>query len=250
MGCLSELLREQSPALLISVRCAAEAREAVAGGAHILDAKDPDAGPLGRSSVEARSQIAALGAPTRVVTAALGELRDDEDPQDFTPEAGVALYKLGLSGWGARCGWETRATAWQKRLAAAGAQLAPVAYADAKAAEAPPPGSVLRHAAVHRCPVVLVDTYVKKGTGLRSLLSESELRAFVRDAHAEGILVALAGSLGIEDVAAVLELGADVVAVRGAACRGSRRDASVERERVQTLASIVESFSSRIRRRA
>jgi uncharacterized protein (UPF0264 family) len=91
---------------------------------------------------------------------------------------------------------------------------------------------------------------VKKGTGLRNLLSESELRAFVRDAHAEGILVALAGSLGIEDVAAVLELGADVVAVRGAACRGSRRDASVEREKVQALASIVESFSSRIRRRA
>ena len=59
--------------LLISVANAAEASAALAGGADIIDAKDPLAGALGAVSVEVLREIHAAVAGARPVTAALGE---------------------------------------------------------------------------------------------------------------------------------------------------------------------------------
>jgi hypothetical protein len=53
-------------------------------------------------------------------------------------------------------------------------------------------------------------------------MPEPALRAWIRQARAAGLLVALAGSLAIEGVRAVAELPADIVGVRGAACIGGR----------------------------
>ena len=44
--------------LLVSVRSAEEARAALAGGATVIDIKEPDRGPLGRAEPEVWQQVA------------------------------------------------------------------------------------------------------------------------------------------------------------------------------------------------
>src|SRR5437899_1595244 len=63
--------------LLVSVTCAAEASAALAGGADLIDAKDPRAGALGAVSAEVLREIYAAVAGQRPVTAALGDAGDE-----------------------------------------------------------------------------------------------------------------------------------------------------------------------------
>src|SRR6185503_7967042 len=87
--------------LLISVADAAEASEALVGGADIIDAKDSLAGALGAVSVEVLREIHAAVAGARPVTAALGdaslETAIERAAVAFT-EAGAAVVKVGFSG--------------------------------------------------------------------------------------------------------------------------------------------------------
>jgi uncharacterized protein (UPF0264 family) len=81
---------------------------------------------------------------------------------------------------------------------------------------------------------VLVDTADKAGPGLLGLLREDALAAWVAEAHAAGLLVALAGRLAAADLPVARALGADVAGVRGAACDGGR-GGRVSPERVRAL---------------
>src|SRR5437773_9115409 len=63
--------------LLVSVTCAAEALAALAGGADLIDAKDPLAGALGAVSADVLREIYAVVADRRPVTAALGDACDE-----------------------------------------------------------------------------------------------------------------------------------------------------------------------------
>ena len=69
---------------------------------------------------------------------------------------------------------------------------------------------------------VLLDTWGKDGGDLFHHMAEPALRAWIEQARAAGLLVALAGSLSAEGVRAAAGLPADIVGVRGAAVhRGS-----------------------------
>ncbi|MFL5577756.1 MAG: (5-formylfuran-3-yl)methyl phosphate synthase, partial [Gemmatimonadaceae bacterium] len=63
--------------LLVSVSSAAEAAAALAGGADLVDAKDPSAGALGAVSDGALRGIVAAVSGARPVSAALGDARDE-----------------------------------------------------------------------------------------------------------------------------------------------------------------------------
>ena len=60
--------------LLVSVRNAAEATEALAGGASIIDVKEPSRGPLGRADADVTAAIAEAVAGRAPLTVACGEL--------------------------------------------------------------------------------------------------------------------------------------------------------------------------------
>ena len=85
---------------------------------------------------------------------------------------------------------------------------------------------------------VLLDTAVKDGATLFSVLAEPALREWVAAARSAGMLAALAGSLDESGVAAAGALGADVVGVRGSACDGGR-GGRMSAERVRRLAAAV-----------
>src|SRR5687768_4221350 len=118
--------------LLVSVRNGQEAAAAAAGGADIIDAKEPDAGALGPVDADAFREIVSVSARVqRPVTAALGDGTSEdllEQSAAVFVRGGAALVKIGFAGITSR-------ERVERLLAAAGRPAGPgrvvaVAYAD------------------------------------------------------------------------------------------------------------------------
>lgn len=232
------------PRLLVSVRDAGEAADAMAGGADWIDLKEPHRGPLGAVSAAVAHEAATRVGNLAPLSAAAGELMDwpEAESRELLAVAGVSIIKLGLAGC-RRTAWQSR---WRKahaEIAAAGKQLVAVAYADHCSAAAPPPADVLDLAADVACPWILLDTFDKGGGPLGDHLSAAELVAWLAGARSAACGTAIAGRL---DDAAIHQLPMeliDVIAVRGAACAGPRT-ARVSRQRVAELVQLLSSVRS------
>ena len=215
------------PQLLVSVRDAAEARAALAGGADVIDVKEPARGPLGAADPAAWDAVLAAVAGRVPVSAALGEAAQWENAAAVPAvPAGLAFVKLGLRGLGLRgTNWAADWAAARGRFDAAAGRPLPwvaVAYADARSASAPGPNAVLAAAGPAGCGVLLVDTFLKDGRGLFDHLGDETVTALCGAAKARGLTVALAGSLRPDDLPRAAACGAAILAVRGAACDGDR----------------------------
>jgi len=230
--------------LLVSVRNASEAAEAVAGGASVIDVKEPLRGPLGAAEPEAIVAVAAVVADRLPWTMACGELAAGEAvvlhrleavlrtlPEDALPPTAI---KVGLAG--------LAADRWAERLAGlasrcpAGIGHVAVAYADWERAEAPDPLAVIGAAETAGCTTVLIDTFDKAGPGLLAAVAPERLAAWVAEARSIGLAVALAGRISLAEVGEVAALGSEVVALRSAVCSNGRTGV-VQRPLVRTAAN-------------
>jgi uncharacterized protein (UPF0264 family) len=224
--------------LLVSVRDIDEAAAAVAGGAGIIDGKEPAAGALGPVAPALLREIASISRP-RLVTAALGDATSEEDVERAAAtyiRHGAALIKIGFAGTPSRAHVEQLL-----RAASRGAGLRrviAVAYADFALVAGPAPSEVLEAALLARVTGVLLDTAVKDGPGTLDLIAPPALKSLVDAAKRSGLIVAVAGKLGLEDLQRVEDLGADVAGVRGAACDGGR-NGEVNVARVRELCARV-----------
>ena len=229
--------------LLVSVTSAAEAAAALAGGADVIDAKDPFAGALGAVSAEVLREIHAIVAGRRPLTAALGDAADEAAIE-------CAARDVRRRGRGARegglrrhrlCRVASRRLPRQRYAArqpgAAGAAVVAVAYADADRVASLAPAVLVEVAARAGAEGVLLDTADKLGPGLRELVEPRALAAWVSEAHETGLLVALAGKLTADDLTFVRDTGADIAGVRGAACDGGRTG-RVTADRVRLLRAL------------
>jgi len=224
-------------ALLVSVRAAFEARDALAGGAAIIDVKEPRSGSLGAPARRVLEAVVGTVAGRVPVTCALGELGETSDAviDRLTRVRGVALVKIGLAG--RRGGdWDQELLYLRARLRSRphAPDLVAVAYADAQVARAPSIGDVVALAVRERFPALLVDTFVKDGKTLFDAVSLDDLASLVRSAQQAGVRVVLAGSLTVDRVDDIVALGADAIAVRGAVTTGAR-DAAICRRRVEAF---------------
>jgi (5-formylfuran-3-yl)methyl phosphate synthase len=217
--------------LLVSVATAQEAIEALAGGADIIDAKDPRKGPLGPVDLPVLGAIRAAVPHARPLTAALGDGSDAATIEALARScatAGVSLVKLGFAGVGDREAAAALLAAAMRGASGAGHEhgggcgVVAVAYADTAMARSPPVETVISIASEMQCRGLLIDTFDKSGPGLCRLLPGHVLAGYAATARRAGLLVALAGQLRAEDLNAVREAGADVAGVRGAACDGGR----------------------------
>lgn len=215
-------LRGVPSGLLVSVRSADEARAALAGGASIIDVKEPNRGSLGAAGPAVWCEVAAAVGRAVPLSAALGELTDEDRPDARWLGAEYQFAKLGLSGCVRLPNWQAR---WEEALACLPKTVArvAVAYADWRAAESPDPMEILDGAIALGCAALLVDTFDKSGGDLFCHLAAGELRQLTSAAREAGLLMVLAGSLSMETLAQALQFSPDFVAVRGAVCRGSRR---------------------------
>jgi uncharacterized protein (UPF0264 family) len=229
----------QAPSLLVSVRSPEEAEAALAGGAGVIDVKEPARGALGRAAPQTVAAVLDLVGARRPVSAALGELTD-EPPRVQDPR--LAFVKWGLAG----CGISSER--WQVRLGAevarAGApQTVVVAYADWQCARAPSVTDVVAFACRRPGNVLLIDTCCKDpGTLSRARptlldwLSPAEVVAVCEKCRGAGVRIALAGSLTLAEIKRLRGARPDWFAVRGAVCDEGDRRGAVQAERVRRLA--------------
>ena len=212
---------------------------ALDGGADIIDAKDPCAGPLGAVSMDALHQIHAAVAGRRPVTAAIGDASDDatvEATARAFAAAGTRFVKVGFGGIPSAARIESLAAAAQRGAVAgaSGGAVVLVAYADADSRTSVAPAALVEIAARVGARGVLLDTADKRGLGLTRLLDQRALAAWVARAHDGGLFVALAGKLAAGDLPVVRDTGADIAGVRGAACEGGRTG-RISADRVRDL---------------
>lgn len=208
--------------LLVSVRDVAEAELAACAGAHLVDVKEPRRGSLGPADPATIQAVCSQIASRVPVSAALGELLGLSMPDTLARSRPVRYVKLGLAHCRDAPDWRERWTNVLQRLPATAVPIA-VVYADWRQAGAPGPWRVLEAATRLGCGGVLVDTFNKSGGNLLDHVGCNELSALVTACRNRKMLAVLAGSLSRQTIRSVLPLGADYVAVRGAACDGDRR---------------------------
>jgi uncharacterized protein (UPF0264 family) len=228
--------------LLVSVRNATEAEAALRGGAGLIDVKEPANGPLGRADDEVIADVVRAVAGRVPVSATGGEWKD-RNVCPLSAWQGLTFVKLGLAGLGG--------TDWRGPLAAAfwdnmarhdvRATLVVAAYADWELADAPRVEEVWAYSRAQPQGTFLLDTYDKNGgRTLLDCLPVERLALWGRLCRAAGVRTTLSGSLGPEQIARLLPLRPDWIAVRGAACEGGR-DGVVSETKVRELAALVRS---------
>jgi len=225
--------------LLVSVRSAVEAEAALAGGATLIDVKEPSRGALGRADDGVIAGVISRVAGRSPVSAALGELIDE--PSSF-PGMGLSFVKWGLAGLGCRADWPEVLRAAIDELGKPSRAVA-VAYADWQRAAAPPPGDVAGFAVEHRCGAFLIDTWRKDGTTLLDWMAPGELSHLIQRCRSARVRVAFAGSLGLAQIDMLRSLAPDWFAVRGAACQAGDRTAVVDSACVRSLVDAIRNGS-------
>lgn len=213
---------EKPCGLLVSVRSADEAKDALAAGADLIDVKDPAKGALGIAEAEVVAAVLKVVGKKVPVSAALGEW----GPNSLTEavwhfELPLTYVKWGLAGYKDTPGWGEDLLDTRRQVPAR-TEVVAVAYADAKRAKTVAPAEVAKFAKRFRYRAFLLDTFVKDGKSLLDFLTLKEIGDMVASLTTAGIVVALGGSLKWEHVKTLRPLGADYLAVRGAVCVGGR----------------------------
>ncbi|HEX4283124.1 MAG TPA: (5-formylfuran-3-yl)methyl phosphate synthase [Solirubrobacteraceae bacterium] len=220
--------------LLVSVVSADEARDAFAGGADIVDVKDPREGALGAPSPQVLSEVVRAVGGAVPVSVALGDLPDLPHSAALAARGavvcGAAYVKVGLRGVRSLA----RAVAVMSAVAdAVGDQAAVIAvgYADALVLDPPAFDVALLPDVVERTGIAgaLVDTFIKDGRGLRAWLSESEVAGLVARTRAAGGTFGVAGQLRLGELRRV---DADIVGVRSTVCRCGDRASDLDADLV------------------
>lgn len=228
--------------LLVSVRSVEEAAHALAGGADVIDVKEPRLGSLGRADDGVIAAVLQFVAGRRPVSAALGEVLD-ENPLPST--RGLSFAKWGLAGCGRISLWPIRLAALAKSLHI-DCQFVHVAYADWQCAQAPPLDEVIDLACRSPGSVLLLDTHCKTASAhgrhpaLLDWLPVEEAIALCKRCRKAHVRVALAGSLGPAEIRLLLPARPDWFAIRGAACLGGSRNGTIHECRVRDLARLLE----------
>ncbi|WP_165065370.1 (5-formylfuran-3-yl)methyl phosphate synthase [Paludisphaera rhizosphaerae] len=221
--------------LLVSVRSAEEAKRALAGGASIIDVKEPSNGSLGRAAFETWREVYHVVPAGLRMSVALGELSEwlgDSQPE-VPPKAldGVRYCKVGFAGVGPN--WVEEWAGLADRLNAPRVQWIAVVYTDWKAAGAPSPTSIFN--TNFRFNGVLFDTWDKS----KPAVWTSELIDLAAEFREDQNALAVAGGLTRENLDVIAAIRPDIVAVRGAVCEGGDRLRDLDQSRVEQLAEVV-----------
>lgn len=232
----------QRPLLLVSVRNAQEAKLALAGGADIIDIKEPAHGPLGQADPAIWLAIEKVIAHQATLSIALGELVDHPSPSAVLLELprSAQFIKIGLQGMAADPqGWSNGLLAY--RVAYPQAKLVAVAYWDAPSVNAPSPQAVLDWAIAHQAAAFLIDTADKQQPGLlASPHDQPRLQAMLAQAQSHHLPVALAGRLVDERLRMAIKLNPDIIGVRSAACHGHDRQQIIDLAKVMALKKMLQ----------
>ncbi len=224
---------------MISVLSEAEAREALLGGAEILDVKNPLEGSLGAQSPGVIRDIKTLSSGIAKVSAAIGDMPNLPGTAALAAlgaaVCGADYIKVGLYGTQSEAEAEILLREVQKAVRDFDASVIAAAYADFHRARTLNPEFLPRIAASAGVRGCLLDTAVKDGHTLFDFLQPSMVSLLAKQAHAGGLMFGLAGTLSEKELPLARELGVDVVGIRTAACRHNQRDGTLDSGRIRKL---------------
>jgi uncharacterized protein (UPF0264 family) len=227
-------LRRGKPAFLASVTNVGEAEIAIAGGADIIDCKDPASGALGALDADMVREIVMRVDGRLPVSATVGDLPPDADvlikAATDMAATGVDIVKVGF--FGDRDPRPAILALGEAR--AESAQLVAILMADQQ-----PDFSLVAVLAASGFAGVMLDTANKSACGLTSVLSIARLTEFVRLARDNRLFVGLAGSLKEGDIPVLTKLDPDMLGFRGALCAAGRQSA-IEFNRVAAVRRLID----------
>jgi uncharacterized protein (UPF0264 family) len=232
--------------LLVSPKNEIEAAEAIAGGADIIDVKNPKEGPLGANFPWVIKRVKQITPANVEVSCTIGEMPNLPGSMALAALGAattcVNYVKAGL--YGLRTPEE--AVCLMKNVVKAAkdfnssVKVVVSGYADAERINTVDPLDVPKIVYDVQGDIAMIDTAIKDGKNLFNFLTKPQLQRFVDEAHSYGLKAALAGSLRKEDMSTVCALNADVVGVRGAVCTLSDRvNGQITREKVRELVEVV-----------
>jgi (5-formylfuran-3-yl)methyl phosphate synthase len=238
--------------LMVSVINPEEVATAMAGGADILDVKNPAEGSLGAPRAQVLQDIRAITPDFVKISAAIGDMPNLPGTASLAAlgaaTCSIDYVKVGLYGPKS----EEEAVYLLKAVRQAVAAFPSVkviagGYADAQRSGTLDPTllpGIADKAGISGC---LIDTYIKDGHNLFDFLTIEALHSLAKEAQTRGLLFALAGALQAEHMGPVNEVGADIVGVRTAACRDDQRKGPLEVEKIRLLRRQMGEFESRTR---
>ncbi len=231
--------------VLVSVKDKEEAVEALNGGAHIIDLKNPSEGSLGPCFPWVVEEVIEAVSGEREISLAIG---------DFTYLPGTAsLAAFGASHLNinyVKVGLKTKSfeeaidllSKVVKTIKSYNGKIKIVAvgYADYSRVDVVPVDKVPEVASEAGAHVAMIDTAIKDGKSLFHFLSKKEVNNFLVNARRKKLMTALAGSLKFKDLALIKKLKPDVVGFRGLACeKGDRVNGRVKQERVNEIINLL-----------
>jgi uncharacterized protein (UPF0264 family) len=226
--------------LMVSVINPEEVPIAIAGGADILDVKNPGEGSLGAQTPHVLRGVRTITPDAVKVSAAIGDVPNLPGTVSLAAlgaaTCGVDYVKVGL--YGPKSAEDAVCLLKAVRQAVEGfpaVRVIAAGYVDAQRAGTLDPRwlpDIAWKAGVSGC---LLDTHIKDGCNLFDFLDPGTLASLAAEAHASGLLFAVAGALQAEHLGQIQEVGADIVGVRTAACRGNRRDGPLDVGKIRVL---------------
>jgi uncharacterized protein (UPF0264 family) len=234
-----------------------EASAAIAGGADIIDVKNPKEGPLGANFPWVIRQIREMTPKNIQVSCTLGEVPNLPGSISLAAlgaaSLGVDYIKVGLYGFKtsqeAICLLQNVGKAAKEcnpkiKIVAAG-------YADAERVGSIEPLLIPEIARKAQVDIAMLDTAVKDGQNIFNFLTVKKLQKFIDLSHKFGLEAALAGSLRKEDLQVVYHLGADIAGSRGAACtKNDRLKGQITEKQVRELVEALEKAQIQADKRA
>jgi uncharacterized protein (UPF0264 family) len=223
-----------------------EALEAIAGGADIIDVKNPHEGSLGANFPWVIKRIREITPRNIQVSCTIGEAPNL--PGSIALAAfgaasiGVDYIKAGLYGFKTA----QEAVSFLQNVNRAAKECNPhiklvaAGYADAERAGTLNPLLIPEIASKAHVEVAMLDTAIKDDKNLFNFLTFEQLAKFVNSSHKFGLEAALAGSLRKQDLPLVYGLGADIAGSRGAACTNNDRvKGKITEKQVRELVEIL-----------
>lgn len=215
--------------LLVSVKNKSEAVEAIKGGAHIIDVKNPREGSLGANFPRVIRLVKQITSEPMEVSATIGDMPNLPGTASLAAlgavVSGAKYVKTGL--FGVKTAEEAAVLMKEVRRAVkdydANAKVIAAGYADFQKVGCLNPLKLPEVACQSRADGVMVDIKIKTEGKLFDFLRDDQLLELSQKAHENNMFVAFAGSLRKEDISRVFKLGADIIGVRGAVCSSQDR---------------------------
>lgn len=222
--------------LMVSVQDLYEAKQALQGGADIVDVKNLQEALVGSAHPNVVKQIRDEVPSAHHASVTLGVVPDQIGTVSMAVYAAGCLdatsVKVGFMVSDYSLALETL-IASKEALQGTNTKLIGSLFADNLLYDGGiDPDLMVRLAKESNCDGFLIDTLVKDGRNLFDFIPEGRLKEIVLEGKELGMSTALSGHLKMSDIDELSRVNPDIVGVRGAVCQKGDRDSRVHWESV------------------